>query len=424
MWVTEIKPLTDLNLAAEDTSITGVRFVSMPFTTDILNFLQRRSPLHWTSVSIFTCRGDMGRVFPALKHSIRNLQELRVEGTVIPPAALAILLATSSTLKSLFLNRVNFDASFCEALGYGLEKTSSLETLVWNHQGTTRTLESKHLTHHLLLVLRGIQRNDTLQRIETDLCDEDFAIRLFQVVSHHPMLTELHLQISPPATTTTTTCCTSRIQQALEQLLQCQSSKLSVLKLCINGDMTLWQTTPLPTNNRIQYCLEPTNAKTDQDMVLLGRMLVANSNVIQELDLGHNGISSGDLDILIPSLVQARSLVRLYLPGNTLSPEGAATLLQAANSPMSKIQTMQLPFCCPISAELQHAVDMNRAGQSLLQDPVAPVALWPLVLERAGKLTFGSGDTFDSSAKRANGIYHLLHGPATLYQHRRRDVVS
>jgi hypothetical protein len=131
-WITEIEPLTDLNVAAEDTSITGVRFVNMPFTSDILDFLQRSrsSPLHWTSVSIFNCRGDMGRVFPALKHGLRNLQKLRVEGrtVVIPPAALAILLATSLTLKSLFLNVINFDASFCEALGYGLEKTSSLET--------------------------------------------------------------------------------------------------------------------------------------------------------------------------------------------------------------------------------------------------------------------------------------------------------
>ena len=404
MWITEIEPLTDLNVAAKDTSITGVRFVNMPFTTAILDFLRLTSPLHWTSVSIFNCRGNMGRVFPALNHSVQNLQELRVEGIVIPPAALAILLESSSTLKSLILDGVNFDASFCEALGYGLEKTPSLETFVWNY-GTSPTMESQHL-RPLALVLRGIQRNETLQQIETDLGNEDFATRLFQVVSHHPMLTELHVKIAP-----------ARIQQALEQLVQCPSSKLRVLKLCMNGDLARWQM-PLPTNNRIQYCLEPTNAKTDQDMVLLGQILIANSNVIEELDLGHNGISASELDILLPYVVQARGLKRLYLHGNTMAQQGAATLLQAVYSPMSRIQTMQLPFGCPMVAELQHAADLNRAGRSLLLDPATPVALWPLVLERAGKLTFGtSGDTFDN-AKRANVIYHLLHGPATLYPRR------
>jgi hypothetical protein len=156
-----------------------------------------------------------------------------------------------------------------------------------------------------------------------------------------------------------------------------------------------------------------------EDMVLLGRMLRANSNVIEEIDLGHNGIPSSELDILIPSLAQVCGLERLYLHGNTLSPQGAAALLQAASSPMmSRIQTMRLPFCCPMAAELQHAADLNRAGRNILLDPATPVALWPLVLERAGKLAFGSGDTFDS-AKRANAIYHLLHGPATLYYRRR-----
>jgi hypothetical protein len=270
--------------------------------------------------------------------------------------------------------------------------------------------------------MQGIQRNATLRRIETDFRDDDFAIRLFQVVSHHPVLTELHVHISPPTRSTTTTSSSgcSRIQQALEQLVQCPSSKLSVLKLCIGGDLTFWQT-PLPTNDRLKYCIKTTRcAKPDQNMVLLGRFLHANYNVIVELDLGHNGISSNELDILIPYLAQAR----LYLAGNTMSPQGAATLLEAASSPMSKIQTIELPFCCPMTAELQHAVDLNRAGRSLLLDPAALVALWPLVLERARKLTFGStssGDTFGSSAKRANVIYHLLHGPATLY-HKRRGV--
>ena len=410
LTISRVQPLEDIKDAIKG-DYTGVDFQYIHFTHEIIEYVQQCPSLPWTSISLFHCRGEVDHLCLVLQNKLEILHALRLEDTPIHHWGIALFFEESKSLKTLVLNDMDVNKPFCDILTAGLQNTKSLERLVWNRGGVSLPrYTARHRTWKGVdtVLLGGIQRNKTLKRIEMDFCHEGFLPQLLQVVSHHPSLTELHVHTS--VVNSTSTCC---IHKALQQLVQCRDSQLYLLKLCMHCDLIGWHH-PLPTNNRIQYCLQPTSVKTDQDMERLGRMLVANHSVIQELNMRCNGISSKGLDILMPYISQSRSLERLYLHGNSLSKEGADTLLQTLTVPKSVLQKVELSHDCPSAPEMQHEADLNRAGRRLLLDSDVPMGLWPLVLERAGKLSFGAAGINDKS-KRASVTYVLLHGPATFH---------
>jgi hypothetical protein len=412
--ILRVQPLEDINAAIKG-DYTVINFQYIDFTREIIEYVQQCPSLPWTSISLYHCRGEVDRLCLVLQDKLKILHELRLEDTPVHPWGITRFFEESKSLKTLVLDDMDVNQPFCDILTFGLQKTKSLERLVWNRGGISLPrYTARHRTWKGVdtVLLRGIQRNKTLKRIEMDFCHEGFLPQLLQVVSHHPSLTELHVHIPSPtgAVNSTLTCC---IHKALQQLVQCPDSQLCVLILCLHCDLIGWHEA-LPTNSRIQYCLRPTKVKISQDMERLGRMLAANHSVIQELDIRCNGISSKDLDTLIPYISQSRSLERLYLHGNSLSKQGADTLLQTLTVPKSMLQKVEFSYGCPLAPEMQHQADLNRAGRRLFLDSYIPTGLWPLVLARAGKLSFGTAGIYDKS-KRASVTYVLLHGPATFH---------
>jgi hypothetical protein len=59
-------------------------------------------------------------------------------------------------------------------------------------------------------------------------------------------------------------------------------------------------------------------------------------------------------------------------------------------------------------AKIQHFLDLNEMGRVLVASNAVPLSVWPHVLERANRQFAG--------ARRANVIFHLLHGPMTELQ--------
>ena len=57
---------------------------------------------------------------------------------------------------------------------------------------------------------------------------------------------------------------------------------------------------------------------------------------------------------------------------------------------------------------IQHLLDLNKTGRVLVANNGVPVAIWPMVLERANFLLS------DDKVRQANAIFHLLRGPLTM----------
>ena len=60
------------------------------------------------------------------------------------------------------------------------------------------------------------------------------------------------------------------------------------------------------------------------------------------------------------------------------------------------------------SQRIQHLLDLNKTGRVLVANNGVPVAIWPMVLDRANVLLS------DDKARQANAIFHLLRGPLTM----------
>ena len=100
-------------------------------------------------------------------------------------------------------------------------------------------------------------------------------------------------------------------------------------------------------------------------------------------------------------------LKKLWVNGKqSFGHEGALFLLEALKTHV-ELEHLQLPRTYECTAKIQGYTELNRGGRRLLGDPSAPLALWPLVLERVGRINGLSNDS------RANILYFFvnqLHG--------------
>jgi hypothetical protein len=107
------------------------------------------------------------------------------------------------------------------------------------------------------------------------------------------------------------------------------------------------------------------------------------------------------------SLVHHPYLKQLWLNGKQKFGASSSRFLLEGLKSHTELEHIQLPnsqACCP---QMLGYMELNRAGRRLLGNPSASLALWPLVLERVGRIPGMSGNS------RANILYfyvHQLHG--------------
>ncbi len=321
---------------------------------------------------------------------------------------------STNTLQRLELREINLSFEQACVLGEGIGKTKSLRELslrsvTVDHQGFRK----------LALGLRSNESIENLQLIRCQLDDRKVAI-LADAITKHNQLNELDL---------TGNCCRRFGLKSLSRLLSMEKCGLRVLKL------------------NDQYYNMPTMSNVNQSKLHVEDLLdgLQQNTSLRELQLSRNELA--DVDALLSILWKCPNLQTLDLLGNNITQLASLRRFWSQSRP-SRLQKLELsynPFhynrakhcreenamwLCRIleshpelryagkqlylesfwkktchRAKIQHFLDLNDTGRVLVANNAMPLAFWPFVLERANKQFEGS--------RRANVLFHLLHGPVT-----------
>jgi len=322
-------------------------------------------------------------------------------------------------LSTKMLERLEFreiDLSFAQAcvLSEGVAKTKSLRELSFG----SVTLSDKGF-RKFALGLRTNKSVENMQLVRCQLSDKQVAM-LAEALSNHTRLNELDL---------TGNHCRRFGLKSLSRLLSMENCSLRVLKL------------------NDQYYNMTTTSNMNQSTLRVEDLLdgLQQNASLQELQLARNELS--DVDALLSILWKCPNLKTLDLLGNNITQLASLRRFWSQSRP-SRLQKLELsynPFhyssakkireenamsLCRIlesqpelryagersylesfwkktchRAKIQHFLDLNETGRVLVANNSMPLAFWPFVLERANKQFEGR--------RRANVLFHLLHGPVT-----------
>ena len=147
-----------------------------------------------------------------------------------------------------------------------------------------------------------------------------------------------------------------------------------------------------------------TNCRVNNDVL---SALLGLSSRLKALYLCDCYLEEMHLAQLVDALVYHPCLKQLWLNGKQRFGSDASKLLVEGLKTHTELEHIQMPNagdCCP---QMQGYMELNRGGRRLLGFPNTNLALWPLVLERVGRIPRLSHKS------RANILYffiHQLHG--------------
>jgi hypothetical protein len=189
--------------------------------------------------------------------------------------------------------------------------------------------------------------------------------------------------------------------------------------LSVCGKFSHIPTLPTPRHEKIKYMLELNNT-SDSEMEALGEGL-AHNDKIEEVHLLYNMLSSQGLKTLSSWLGESRTKLRkLHMIGGAqIDSDGAMALLGAIQKNPRWLEIIELPRGTEYRLEIQHFADLNKVGfAKMFRDKrnwAEDLALWPYVIQRANNLIHCKKSKKENENRRANTIFHLLRGPATLH---------
>jgi hypothetical protein len=157
------------------------------------------------------------------------------------------------------------------------------------------------------------------------------------------------------------------------------------------------------------------NKLDDDDMGQLA-LLLRRLPCLEELDLDANQISNQGLQCFAQHDTPSRLRILRLAQNNQLTKEASPTLVKILQV-HPELHTVVISGVSwkstPEKKELQHLLDVNRAGRVLLSRPI-PLSVWPLVFARLSRPRNPYGGYVNQrlSDNAKNGIYYLLrHGP-------------
>jgi hypothetical protein len=401
MWISEGKTLDDLDVAAKDPSVSCLYFVHVNFTEAVTDQLCAFRGRRFGRIVLMSCRGKLDLVMSILFEELQ-VEALRIDSLRFKPSTAKALgkgLAQSRYLKSLSFQAMSMTETLAESLKHGLAQTRNLETLLWN---TITAPQGVKWVNH---ILEAIQKNSSLKRLGIYRVKNLCSAQVLHSIQNHSTLQHLAMTLQDLKPSTL---------KALENLANSSQSKLCTMKLCIRGE---WQRITCLPSGRVRFSLEISTTRY-KNMRILGKALAENDS-IESLSLGYNGFADENITILSSWLRKAKGLKHLNLNGNSLETEGSQALISALQS-NHQLERVELPIRCEHTDQICHLVDLNRGGRRLLLDTNAPSSLWPHAMDRAGSIDYSEyplhTNSKENDRRRANVVYHLLHGPALLHR--------
>jgi len=321
---------------------------------------------------------------------------------------------SNTMLGRLEMREVDLSTEQAYIFSEGISKTTSLRELSL----CSVTMDSQGF-RKLALGFRANKSIENLQIVRCQLHDRQVSM-LAEALSNHDRLNELDL---------TGNYCRDFGLKSLSRLLSMKNCELRVLKL------------------NDQYYNMITTSEVDQSTLRVEYLLegLQQNTSLQELQLSRNELT--DVDALLSILWKCPTLKTLDLLGNNITQLASLRRFwsQCRPSRLQKLELSYNPFhynhakrvrdenamwLCRIleshpelryagkksyletfwkktchHAQIQHFLDLNETGRVLVANNTVPLAFWPFVFERANKQFEGS--------RRANVLFHLLHGPVT-----------
>jgi hypothetical protein len=238
---------------------------------------------------------------------------------------------------------------------------------------------------------------------------DNFALLLESLI-HHPTLQCFNVYGMT---------CRTRATSALANMLTSSSCQLWHLGLKNNLntpedklDVTrLIQA--LRTNTTLTNLQLSGNNVHDDDMEPLADILTHHNSTLKGLGLTANNIGNAGLRSFATRLADMRGLRFLDVQRNQFDAEAKEEIIAALEN---NFELERLDLDGTYHEQKSFYLGLNKGGRRLLLNSNAPLALWPLVLERASKLTFGRNRPF----AHLDVVYCLVRGPALFQPSKRR----
>jgi hypothetical protein len=326
---------------------------------------------------------------------VSNNTEIRDEGWF----AIAVGLRTNSKLKTLRITTALLPSGMRE-LSQGLvTPTISLQTLDFSWS----TFEDHETLQELALALR---ENTTLRELIFMGCSlyDQWVAELVEALVSHPCFKTLNFNSNKAGPLTS---------HALESYLETNSA-LTKLNTSFQTNDDPLNIPPLAAALRQNTTLETWDLSNchlgDNSAEELGHVVLCNNPSLKEGFLARNSISDKGIKTLGRLLPGIKGLKRISLWGNPFEDEGANALAEGLES-NHELEEVDLFHNFPCSQRIIYHTQLNRAGRRLMYDAAAPLALWPLVLERIERLTCLSNCETASLELQ----YYLLRNSTILY---------
>jgi Ran GTPase-activating protein (RanGAP) involved in mRNA processing and transport len=389
---------------------------------DLLLQHAESSNTKWQKLETIHCTGEIGAVIQAVTTN-DCVQQFCFTGSVpiahnprysldtpsLQALGRAMQRPNSQTLSCLNLKGTRLTRQGLTLLADGLSTSSSLQTFRMSHCAmdaadlailASALGQNKHLT---VLLLAHCKLNGDDQA-------DNFALLLESLI-HHPTLECFNVYGMT---------CRPRATQALADMLtnssSCRLWHLGLKNNLQNPEDKLQVTSlfqALRSNQTLTHLQVSGNNVHDDDMEPLADILAHHNTTLKGLGLTANNIGSAGLRSFATRLADMRGLRFLDVQRNPLDTQVKDEIIAALEHNM---ELERLDLDGTYHEHKSFYLGLNKGGRRLLLNSNAPLALWPLVLERAAKLTFGRNRPF----AHLDVLYCLVRGPALFQPSKRR----
>jgi Ran GTPase-activating protein (RanGAP) involved in mRNA processing and transport len=395
-----------LKNAEADTSFNQISFHAVTIDQTIADAfvcLLRHGDRSWESVEIINCRGHVENAI-TLALSVDRVKSLSLVRNIEMAggyAALGVGLQATTSLKQLRLTS-NIHLSDATALTEGLRRNTTLEALEFRWS----TLDEGTVSQ----LTRGLRENRHLKSLDFFGCsleDEDLA-EIASGIRYHPTIEVLSLNGNK---------CGVSASRQIATIIESDGCLLRKVDISFQrhdaeSRLDVSVIAAALRSNKSLHILDLTcNRLNDQDAEVLAEALCDNTT-LQELFLARNKITDSGIASIARDLPNMRGLKKLSLWGNTFGEDGATALLggMARNMELHDLHLFRQFNCSDL---IQYFTNINRGGRKLLQESpnVVPMALWPLVMERANNIKLTKLRGQKNEEARVDMLFCLLRGP-------------
>jgi hypothetical protein len=440
----------------DDPSFNAMRITRHNFNDTLvpkwLHFLGRDSR-RWESVSICTCAGHVDVILQKLIVRVRRLVMQACLNSVASISTLSTGLKFNKSLLALKITRTQWTGGRAAIFGAALKHCHLQDMYLQNCNFEPDAMP---------LFADGLAANKSLRVLHIKACgitDAGFAVLVSALSSHvrafsfdlsHSiygpltvaalanMLQEKDCKLNGLALTSFAPPSVTVARIDLPVLLDALYRNTSLMELCLCGNLVTDEQLSLlagvfaPGGNSTLRSLNlANNALTGRPhLSALSDVLCQSDNTFSLLNLSHNLLSSASIQQFATRLAQMGGLKKLDVHHNPFGAEGSKCLLDALEA-NCVLECLDIPPCENADRLIEHYTSLNRGGRRLLRHQDRHrLAIWPMVLERAGTTLkyFGKNDKWkhpNNTSLRINALYNLLQSAPVLFdQPRRENILS